>query len=268
MVLKSRTGRDITDQFPEVAGDLQTQLYDELVLDGEIVALGEDGLPDFEVMQRHANPVFRRNLEPLETAPPIIYYAFDLLYLDGMSLLRLPLHERKEALTRALVPGDSLQLTDHVDAQGETLFDAAGRMGLEGVVAKERNSPYEPGARSRHWLKTKHTQSQEFVVGGYTRGMGERASTFGALILGHNTDEGLTYCGAVGSGFRPGDAGSPDRGAAVYRDGRASLLQRRRRRRAVAALGAPGAGRNGEIHPVDGRRQAPRARLRGPKARD
>ena len=201
VVLKSRAGRDITGQFPEVAGDLQTQLYDELVLDGEIVALGEDGLPDFEVMQRHANPVFRRNLEPLETAPPIIYYAFDLLYLDGLSLQRLPLHERKEALTRALVPGDSLRLTDHVDAQGETLFEAAGRMGLEGVVAKERNSPYEPGARSRHWLKAKHTQSQEFVVGGYTQGLGERASTFGALILGHNTDEGLTYCGAVGSGF-------------------------------------------------------------------
>ena len=74
-------------------------------------------------------------------------------------------------------------------------------MGLEGFVAKQRNSAYEPGARSRHWLKAKHTQSQEFVVGGYTQGMGERASTFGALILGHHSDEGLAYCGAVGSGF-------------------------------------------------------------------
>ena len=68
-------------------------------------------------------------------------------------------------------------------------------------MAKERNSPYEPGVRSRHWLKAKHTQSQEFVIGGYTRGLGERASTFGALILGYNSDSGLTYCGAVGSGF-------------------------------------------------------------------
>ena len=201
VVLKSRTGRDITAQFPEVVGDLETQLYDDLVLDGEIVALGEGGLPDFEVLQRHANPVVRRNLEPLETAPPIIYYAFDLLYLDGMSLQRLPLHARKEALLRSLVPGDSLQLIDHVDAQGEALFDAAGRMGIEGVVAKERNSPYEPGVRSRHWLKAKHTRSQEFVVGGYTQGLGERAPTFGALILGHQSNEGLTYCGAVGSGF-------------------------------------------------------------------
>ena len=201
VVLKSRTGRDITGQFPEVVADLQTQLYDELVIDGEIVALGEDGLPDFEVMQRHANPVARRHLGRLETAPPIIYYAFDLLYLDGMGLQRLPLHARKESLLRSLVPGDSLQVIDHVEAQGEALFEAAQRMGLEGFVAKERASTYEPGARSRHWLKAKHTQSQEFVVGGYTQGMGERASTFGALILGHNSDSGLTYCGAVGSGF-------------------------------------------------------------------
>ncbi len=201
VVLKSRTGRDITDQFPEVVADLQTQLYDVLVVDGEIVALGEDGLPDFEVMQRHANPVARQHLGRLETAPPIIYYAFDLLHLDGMSLQRLPLHTRKEALLRSLVPGDSLQAIEHVEAQGDALFEAAQRMGLEGVVAKERNSIYEPGVRSRHWLKAKHTQSQEFVVGGYTEGQGERASTFGALILGHNTDSGLTYCGAVGSGF-------------------------------------------------------------------
>ena len=201
VVLKSRTGRDITGQFPEVVTDLQTQLYDELVIDGEIVALGEDGLPDFDVMQRHANPVARRHLGRLETAPPIIYYAFDLLYVDGMSLQRLPLHARKEALLRSLVPGDSLQAIDHVEAQGDALFEAAQRMGLEGFVAKERNSPYEPGIRSRHWLKAKHTQSQEFVVGGYTQGLGERAPTFGALILGHNSDEELTYCGAVGSGF-------------------------------------------------------------------
>ena len=201
VVLKSRTGRDITDQFPEVVGDLQTQLYDDLVIDGEIVAIGEDGLPDFEVMQRHANPIARQHLERLETAPPIIYYAFDLLHLDGMSLQRLPLHARKEALLRSLVPGDSLQAIDHVEARGDALFDAVHRMGLEGVVAKDRNSTYEPGVRSRHWLKAKHTQSQEFVVGGYTEGQGERASTFGALILGHQTNDGLTYCGAVGSGF-------------------------------------------------------------------
>ncbi len=201
VVLKSRTGRDITDQFPEVAADLQTQLYDEMVVDGEIVALGEDGLPDFEVMQRHANPVARRHLGRLETAPPIIYYAFDLLHLDGLSIQRLPLHARKESLLRSLVPGDSLQAIDHVESRGDALFEAAHRMRLEGVVAKDRNSIYEPGVRSRHWLKAKHTQSQEFVVGGYTEGQGERASTFGALILGHQTNEGLTYCGAVGSGF-------------------------------------------------------------------
>ena len=201
VILKSRTGRDITAQFPEVVADLETQLDDEIVLDGEIVALGEDGLPDFEVMQRHANPVARRNLERVETAPPILYYAFDLLYLNGMSLQRLPLHERKEALLRSLVPGDSLQTIDHVEAQGEALFEAVRQTGLEGFVAKERSSTYEPSVRSRHWLKAKHTQSQEFVVGAYTQGLGERGSTFGALIIGYNSDSDLTYCGAVGSGF-------------------------------------------------------------------
>ena len=198
VVLKSRAGRDITAQFPEVVADLQTQLDDEMVLDGEIVAIGEDGLPDFEALQNHADPVARRNLE---RAPPILYYAFDLVYLDGASLHRLPLRERKEALMRSLVPGDSLRPIDYVEAHGEALFDASRRMGMEGFVAKEWNGPYEPGVRSRRWLKAKHTQAQEFVVGGYTQGLGERAPTFGALILGHYSGTGLTYCGAVGSGF-------------------------------------------------------------------
>ena len=147
VVLKSRTGRDITAQFPEVVADLETQLDDELVLDGEIVALGEDGLPDFEVMQRHADPVARRNLElTVIPAPPILYYAFDLMYLDGMSLRRLPLHVRKEALTCSLVPGDSLQPIDYVEAGGEALFDARSAWAWRASWRRNATAPTSPAS--------------------------------------------------------------------------------------------------------------------------
>ncbi len=198
VTLKSRAGRDITDQFPEVVSDLETQLDDELVLDGEVAALDENGIPDFQLLQRHSSPSERLNLKG---APAVIYYPFDIVYLNGMSLERLPLHRRKKVLAQSIIPGGAVQPIDCIEAEGEAFYQAAEAMGLEGLVAKERNSPYEPGVRSPRWLKVKREMAQEFVVGGYTPGAGERAATFGALILGCQADGGLTYCGEVGSGF-------------------------------------------------------------------
>lgn len=201
VTLRSRTGRDITGQFPEVVDELQAQPGTEWVLDGEIVALNDDGLPDFGILQRHLDPRERGNLERLHVAPMLVYYPFDLAHLDGRSFDGVPLRRRKALLERAVIPGERVKLVDYVAAEGEMFFDAVTGMGLEGMVAKRADSMYEPGARSAAWIKVKAIKSQEFIVGGYTKGEGARASTFGALLLGHYEDGVLRYAGRVGSGF-------------------------------------------------------------------
>jgi bifunctional non-homologous end joining protein LigD len=170
VTLRSRTGRDITGQFPEVVDELQAQPGAEWVLDGEIVALNDDGLPDFGILQRHLDPRERGNLDRLDVAPVLAYYPFDLVHLDGNSLVGVPLLRRKALLERTVIPGDRIKLVDYVVADGEMFFDAITTMGLEGMVAKRADSMYEPGARSPTWIKVKVVKSQEFVVGGYTNG--------------------------------------------------------------------------------------------------
>ena len=137
----------------------------------------------------------------LEGEYPIVYYPFDLLHLDGKSLLNLPLFERKELLKKSLSPTDRIQLVDHVDTDGESFFKASVELGLEGMVAKRRDSTYQPGVRTRDWLKIKRVSQQDFVVGGYTMGSGSRAFTFGSLLVGYFEGDVLRYAGRVGSGF-------------------------------------------------------------------
>ena len=112
-----------------------------------------------------------------------------------------PLYERKNWLKRTVVPSEQIRLVEHVEVEGTAFFEGASRLGLEGMVAKRANSPYEPGLRSRNWLKVKAMQSQEFVIGGYTHGEGYRTTTFGALLLGVYEEDQLRYAGRVGSGF-------------------------------------------------------------------
>jgi len=132
---------------------------------------------------------------------PVQFYAFDLLYLEGIDLKPLPLEQRKRRLTTALRNDEVIRTVDAVLEEGESFFKAVAGMGLEGMVAKHRRSAYEPSQRSRQWLKVKAVQEQEFLVCGYLPGDGWRASTFGALVLGYY-DNGVLKCpGAVGSGF-------------------------------------------------------------------
>ena len=201
VTLRSRGGNDITSEFPGVVAALEAQPREEMVLDGELVALDDAGLPNFSLFQRLRGDAGRAVGQGHGTSNAILYYVFDLLHLDGASLLSSPLSHRKQWLHRALIPDEHLRLVEYVEAEGETFFQGAASLGLEGMVAKKADSSYEPGARSRHWLKVKALQSQEFVIGGYTRGEGYRTNTFGALLLGVYEGENLRYAGRVGSGF-------------------------------------------------------------------
>ena len=201
VTLTSRTGIDLTGRFPEVAAELESQPEDEMVVDGEIVALNDDGLPDFGLLQNRIDLPREIRVGPSQGAATVVYYPFDLLYVHGTSLLNVPLYERKALLARAVIAGDHVQVMDYVEAEGKEFFEAAVRLGLEGMVAKRRDSRYQPGARSPSWLKVKEVQDQELVVGGYTPGTGYRSKTFGALVLGYYEGEDLRYAGRVGSGF-------------------------------------------------------------------
>jgi bifunctional non-homologous end joining protein LigD len=191
--LASRRGLDCTDQYPWLAQAIRRQPYPRMVVDGEIVALDEQGRPSFQHLQNRGS----------DPNVALMYYAFDLLYRDGIDLRGVPLEDRKALLASSLVPSERLRLVETFPEDGEMLFQAARASGMEGVVGKRRDSRYESGKRSEAWLKVKATQRDEFVVGGYTQGTGARARTFGSLVLGFYPDgaDRLAYVGNVGSGF-------------------------------------------------------------------
>ncbi|MGB2694868.1 MAG: DNA ligase D [Dehalococcoidia bacterium] len=200
--LLTRSGLDATAQYPSLAQELARQPAHEAVFDGEIVALDEDGRPSFEVLQQRLNLTRPADIKRHETETPVFYYAFDLLYLDGFDLRGTPLTHRRALLERALSPSNHVQLLDQFDEAGVAAYDAALAHGIEGIVAKRKDSIYESGRRSRSWLKIKGTMSDEFVVGGYSEGQGGRADSFGALLIGQYDDDGrLVYVSNVGSGF-------------------------------------------------------------------
>jgi bifunctional non-homologous end joining protein LigD len=185
--LTSRRGNDLTRRFPDVALALERAVRTpDCVLDGEVCALDEQGRSSFSIMQQGSGP--------------LVYYAFDVLEIDGEPVIDLPLSERRERLAGLVdVRTDAVRLSIAFD-DGEALFEAAGAQELEGVVAKKRASRYQPGRRTRDWLKVKTHKEQELVVAGYTRGKGRRAG-LGALILAVPKGGKLEYAGNVGTGF-------------------------------------------------------------------
>ena len=186
--LTSRRGNDLTQRFSTVARALGRAVRTpDCVIDGEVCALDEQGRSSFSVMQQGSGP--------------LVYYVFDVLEVDGEPLIDLPLGERRERLARLVDPsGGVVRLSDSFE-DGRALYDAALAQGLEGVVAKKRESRYQPGKRTREWLKVKTHREQEFVVAGYTKGKGRRSAGFGALILAVLEDGRLEYVGNVGTGF-------------------------------------------------------------------
>jgi bifunctional non-homologous end joining protein LigD len=186
--LLSRTDRDTTAQFPEVAAALDAQRTRDFVVDGELVAF-EGGVTSFSRLQR-------RGRERVS----VFLYVFDLLRHDGRDVRGLPLRERKALLRRALSFGGPLRLAPHRNEHGVELFHEACRQGLEGLIAKRADSPYRSGDRSRDWLKLKCHAEQELVIGGFTAPKGSRTE-FGALLVGYNENGALRYAGKVGTGF-------------------------------------------------------------------
>jgi bifunctional non-homologous end joining protein LigD len=191
--LTSRRGLDCSSEYPWLVEALKQQPYSEVIFDGEIVALDEDGRPSFQHLQNRGS----------EPHPVLLFYAFDLLYRDGFDLRGVMLDERRALLVSSLIPSERVRIVDAFPRDGEALYEAARLQGMEGIVAKRRDSRYETGKRSDSWLKIKATESDEFVVGGYTAGSGTRASTFGSLVVGYyaDGDDRLTYVGHAGSGF-------------------------------------------------------------------
>ena len=196
----SRNQNDLTPRYPELKDLPQFIQAKTAILDGEVVALDEDGRASFSLMQQRTG--FRahgkRAAEKADVA--VLYYAFDLLYLDGFDWRRMPLEERKQKLASILTAGDGLRYSDHYEEHGKALFEVAHKKQLEGILAKKRGSFYEE-RRTRDWLKIKIRHTIECVVGGYTEPEGSRAH-FGSLVLGLYDKKGqLIHVGQAGSGF-------------------------------------------------------------------
>jgi bifunctional non-homologous end joining protein LigD len=198
--LVSRSQNDLTAQFPELGSLPQLVKTERAILDGEVVALDEEGRSSFSLMQQRTGfHPGKRRLQRREGVP-VTYYAFDLLYLDGLDLRSVALEQRKQLLQERIEAGEVIHFSDHYPEKGLALFEAASQRGLEGIVAKKRSSVYEE-KRSRDWLKIKITQRQECVIGGYTDPEGSR-EYFGALVLGLFDRQGrLIHVGQVGTGF-------------------------------------------------------------------
>jgi bifunctional non-homologous end joining protein LigD len=199
--LVSRRGIDQTRQYPEVVESLKGQT-ERMVLDGEIIALNEDGVPSFQAIQQRIGLQRESDITRMMGEVPVYFYAFDILWAGGYDVRGGPLHDRKTLLRQLLLPDDTISLLEHFDTDGESAYKGAVSAGLEGVIAKRRDSVYDSGKRGKAWLKIKATTEDDFVVGGFTSGSGGRKKTFGSLLIGQYDDDGrLVYAGNVGSGF-------------------------------------------------------------------
>jgi bifunctional non-homologous end joining protein LigD len=197
--LHGRSGQDVTSRYPEVAVALRTLPLDDFLLDGEIVALDEQGRPSFQRLQARMGLTRAADVERMRALVPVSAVFFDALALDGRDVRAAALRERKACLAMVLPPRGVVAYGAHVEADGQAFLDAACARDLEGIVAKKATSPYT-GTRSRDWLKIKCQKRQEFVIGGWTEPQGTRPY-FGALHLGLYEDDRLVYVSKVGTGF-------------------------------------------------------------------
>ncbi len=200
LTIRSRSQRDITRFFPELlAGDGAFRATGGL-FDAEVVCLDKEGKPIFEHVIHRLHAIGQTGIAHASAKYPAVCYVFDCLYLDGRPILNEPLVRRREWLKDAIRENPTYRVSEAV-TEGLALYDAAAKMGLEGIMAKERNSPYLPGKRSASWLKIKAHQTTECVIIGFTEGKGDRETTFGAFHLATYQGDQLVYRGKVGSGF-------------------------------------------------------------------
>ena len=197
--LVSRNQNDLTAQYPELYNLAASIKAETAILDGEIAALDEDGRSSFSLMQQRTGIRERGRRTASRRDIPVLYFVFDLLYRDGYDLRRLPLERRKTILAEITDVSGNVRYSDHFP-QGKALFDVAKRKGLEGILAKRRDSYYEE-RRTQAWLKIKITQTLDCVIGGYTDPEGSR-EYFGSVVLGLYDKNGeLIHVGQAGTGF-------------------------------------------------------------------
>jgi bifunctional non-homologous end joining protein LigD len=188
VLLRSRSGREVTSEYPQLAGLAADLAEHHVLLDGEVVALDESGVPSFGEMQNRAR------------ATRIEFWAFDILYIDGRSLLRAKYRDRRRLL-ETLTDGTDLIVPDQLPGNGAQALEYSREHRWEGVVAKKWDSTYQPGRRSAAWIKDKNWNTQEIVIAGWRQGEGGRSSGIGALLMGIPGQAGLDFVGRVGTGF-------------------------------------------------------------------
>ncbi|KQQ51006.1 ATP-dependent DNA ligase [Plantibacter sp. Leaf314] len=201
--LSSRNGKDLTAAYPEVVEELGASFGDrDVVLDGEIVASGADGRPDFSLLQRRMQLTSDRDVDRERRLTPVRLLVFDLLALDDEDRTGLPYRERRELLEETVGSGAVVQVPPRIDGSLHDALEVSRALRLEGVVAKELDGRYRPGRRSSTWMKFKHERAEEVVVAGWRPGRGGRTGGIGSLLLGVPGPDGLLhYAGRVGSGF-------------------------------------------------------------------
>lgn len=200
--LESRNLKEITAQYPELARLNRALRSHAAILDGEVVAFDERGLPSFATLQRRMHVGSATQARRLAKATPVTYMIFDLLWLDGHSLMSLPYSQRRARLAELALDGERWQTPEHLTGSAADVLAATAEQGLEGIVAKRIDSPYAPGARNGSWIKIKNFGRQELVVGGWLPGEGRRSSRIGALLVGvYDLDGTFRYAGRVGTGF-------------------------------------------------------------------
>lgn len=197
--LFSRNRKKINGEYPELAKALANQAVDNFIIDGEIVALNAEGISDFELLQSRINVKNIVEIQGRKKNIPIYYCIFDVMYVVGYDIRRLPLLVRKQILKKLLRYTKVLTYTEHKTGNGIQFFKQACKQHWEGIIAKKADSIYV-GKRSRDWLKFKCGMGQELVIGGYTEPQGSRTD-FGALLVGYYQKGKLKYAGKVGSGF-------------------------------------------------------------------
>ncbi|HET6272734.1 MAG TPA: non-homologous end-joining DNA ligase [Bacteroidota bacterium] len=198
--IRSRNQHDITAKFPELMIPEEAFRASSVLFDAEIVCLDEGGKPVFKHVIHRLQQTTDGSIERARAKYPVVCYVFDCLYLDGRPIVNEPLVRRRAWLKDAIKRGTPYRVSETVDDGGE-LFKAAAAMGLEGIIAKEKTSTYQPGKRSAQWLKIKTRQTVDCVIVGYTKGKGDRETLFGALQIAVVEDGNLKYVGKVGTGF-------------------------------------------------------------------
>jgi bifunctional non-homologous end joining protein LigD len=199
--LDTTRGFDAAPRFPELAGLPAALAPHRLVIDGEMVAFGDHGRPDFGRLQHRMHLTRPAEIARVAARIPASYVVFDLLWLDGRDVTGLPYLERRRLLAEVVEPGDGWQVAAHHVGGAADLLAAAQAQRLEGIVAKRVDSTYQPGRRSPLWRKVKVRPRQELVVGGWQAGEKGLSGTLGSLLVGHYEGDELRFAGKVGTGF-------------------------------------------------------------------